>query len=126
MTNFNNFHYFSVDEIFAHNDKDELIHILSNDSISYNMGRLLWILEAIRLVSFDIPIYITSFYRDKSHNHRVGGVSKSYHLFGAAIDVTCTDLPYLISQLKGFSDIIKYIYYPDKNFIHIQLKDPKK
>ena len=126
MANFNKYNYFQSSEIYAQNNKDELIDILSNDSISYNMSRLLWILDAIRLVSFDIPIYITSFYRNKPHNIKVGGVANSYHMLGAAVDVTCSDIPALISQLKVFQDSIKYIHYPDKNFIHIQLKEPKK
>lgn len=126
MKDFNKFHYFSPSEIFVHNDKTELLDIISNDNISDNMFRLLHIIERFRTMFFNSPIFITSFYRNKKHNSMVGGVPNSYHLLGAAVDVTCSDIPSLISELSYFSLIIKYIYYPDKNFVHIQLKDPKK
>lgn len=120
------FHYFSVTEIFSQNYKEEMIDVLSNPIIQDNMFRLLKLLEDIRTLYFDEPIYITSFYRNKKHNKKVGGVSNSFHLLGAAVDVTCSDIPSLLSELSDFPADIKYIYYPDKNFVHIQLKDPKK
>lgn len=120
------FHYFSITEIFSQNDKDEIIDILSNQNISDNMFRLLELLETIRTLFFDEPIYITSFYRNKKHNKKVGGVFNSYHLLGAAIDVTCSDIPSLLSELSDYSADIKFIHYPDKNFVHIQLKNPTK
>lgn len=103
-----------------------MLDILSNTYISDNMFRLLKLLETIRTLLLDEPIYITSFYRNKKHNKKVGGVANSYHLLGAAVDVTCSDIPFLLSQLSDFSDDIKYIHYPDKNFVHIQLKKPFK
>lgn len=120
------FSHFSVNEIFSQNDKDEMIEILSNQIISENMFCLLNLLEDIRTLFFDEPIYITSFYRNKKHNKKVGGVANSYHLLGAAVDVTCSDIPALLSELSDFSSYIKYIHYPDKNFVHIQLKKPIK
>lgn len=120
------FHYFSPIEIFAQNGKSEMLDILSNPNIQDNMFRLLKLLEVIRTLFFDEPIYITSFYRNKNHNKKVGGVANSYHMLGAAIDVTCSDIPCLLSDLSDYSADIKYIHYPDKNFVHIQLKDPKK
>jgi uncharacterized protein YcbK (DUF882 family) len=35
------------------------------------------------------PIVVTSGFRTKSHNEKVGGVSSSSHLKGLAIDVAC-------------------------------------
>lgn len=126
MTHFNKFHYFPISEIFAQNNKDELLEIISNDNICDNMLRLLDILEATRTLYFGAPIYITSFYRNKEHNKNVGGVAKSYHIFGAAVDVTCLNNPALLAELSDFNESIKVIHYPKKNYIHIQLKDPKK
>lgn len=122
----NKFHYFPITEIFSQNDKDEIIDILSNQIISDNMFRLLKLLETLRTLFFDEPIYITSFYRNKKHNKKVGGVANSYHLLGAAVDVTSSDIPSLLSVLSDFSAEIKYIHYPAKNFVHIQLKKPFK
>lgn len=126
LINMNKFHYFSLTEIFSQNDKEEIIDVMSNQYISDNMIRLLNILESIRTLFFYEPIYITSFYRNKKHNTKVGGASNSYHMLGAAVDVTTSDIPALISELSDFSGLIKYIHYPDKNFIHIQLKKPIK
>lgn len=126
MTHFNTFHYFSPSEIFAKNTKQEILDIVTNDNIRDNMIRLLGFLEAFRTLFFDEPIYITSFYRNKVHNKKVGGVSNSYHMLGAAIDVTCSNNSVLFDELSNHKELVKTIYYPDKNFIHIQLKDPKK
>ena len=126
MTQFNKFHYFSTSEIFAQNNKTEILEIISNDNICVNMFRLLEILEAIRTLYFGEPIYITSFYRNPEHNKNAGGVAKSYHLLGAAVDVTCLNNTALLAQLSDFKGFIKVIHYPKKNYIHIQLKKPKK
>ena len=120
------FHYFPPSEIFSQNGKLEMLDILSNPYIQDNMFRLLKILEDIRTLFFDEPIYITSFYRNQKHNKKVGGVANSYHLLGAAVDVTCSDVPSLLSELSDYSADIKYIHYPDKNFAHIQLNKPIK
>ena len=120
------FHFFPPSEIFSQNGKSEMLDILSNPIIQDNMFRLLKILEDIRTLFFDEPIYITSFYRNKRHNKKVGGVANSYHLLGAAVDVTCSDIPSLLSELSDYTADIKYIHYSDKNFVHIQLKKPIK
>ena len=38
------------------------------------------------------PVFVTSGYRCKELNELVGGVEKSQHPFGEAVDVTCSDL----------------------------------
>lgn len=126
MNHFTNLKHFTPAEIFAQNDKDELLDIFVNDNIYDNMIRLLWLLDDIRTLFFFKPIYITSFYRNSKHNTNVGGVFNSYHMLGAAVDVTCSDIPALLHLLSDFLGLVKYIHYPDKNFVHIQLKDPKK
>lgn len=126
MYHITNLKYFSLAEIFLQNDKDELLDIIVNENLYDNMIRLLWLLDDIRTLFFDKPIRITSFYRNKQHNTDVGGVPNSYHMLGAAVDVTTSDIPALLSHLSDFSGLIKYIYYPDKNFVHIQLNNPKQ
>jgi zinc D-Ala-D-Ala carboxypeptidase len=39
----------------------------------------------------DIPFRITSGYRSKAHNLKVGGVSNSSHIKGLAADIACTN-----------------------------------
>ena len=126
MTPFNKFHYFSISEIFAQNNKTEILDIISNDNICDNMLRLLEILEGVRTLYFGEPLYITSFYRNPEHNKNVGGVAKSFHLLGAAVDITCLNNTALLAELSDLNAIIKVIHYPKKNYIHIQLKKPKK
>lgn len=126
MSHITKLKHFTPDEIFSQNDKEELLEIFVNENLYDNMLRLLWLLDDIRTLFFFKPIYITSFYRNRKHNTKVGGVANSYHMLGAAVDVTCSDIPALLRQLSDFSGLVKYIHYPDKNFVHIQLKDPKK
>lgn len=126
MYHFTILKHFSPAEIFAQNNKEELLDIIVNENLYDNMIRLLWLLDDIRTLFFDKPIRITSFYRNKQHNINVGGVPNSYHILGAAVDVTTSDIPALLSELSHFSGLIKFIHYPVKNFVHIQLKDPKK
>lgn len=126
MSHITTLKHFTPDEIFSKNDKEELLEIFVNENLYDNMLRLLWLLDDIRTLFFDKPIYITSFYRNRKHNTLVGGVANSYHMLGAAVDVTCSDIPALLHQLSDFSGLVKYIHYPDKNFVHIQLLDPKK
>lgn len=38
------------------------------------------------------PVFVTSGYRCKELNELVGGVEKSQHQYGEAVDVTCSDL----------------------------------
>ena len=47
-------------------------------------------LNHLRMV-INRPIYINSGYRCKEENHRVGGVSGSYHLLGMAVDIHVKD-----------------------------------
>ena len=49
-------------------------------------------LEVIR-GSVKRPIFINSGYRTVSHNAKIGGASRSYHLTGRAADIWCEDLP---------------------------------
>ena len=52
----------------------------------------------------DVPFKITSGYRSKETNKRVGGVSTSSHLKGLAADISCKDSS---SRQKIISGLIK-------------------
>lgn len=70
------------------------------------------------------PLYITSGYRCKSENRRVGGVPNSYHLYGMAADVysktvTLDNLLDLAAEV-GFTGIG---YYRFKGFLHLDIRE---
>ena len=85
------------------------------------MQSLLCILDNLR-EEFGKPIIINSFYRDLAHNLRVGGVKKSKHLRGAAVDITSPEFESLYtvvahSELKNW----RFIAYIKRKFLHIEL-----
>lgn len=70
------------------------------------------------------PIYITSGYRTREHNYKVGGVSNSQHLTGHACDFTGKNFNKLVRTIKELEEkgLISYdqmIIYRKKKFIHI-------
>lgn len=113
--------YFTLDEILAKNDRSELIDLIQAPAKVANMQSLLSILDNLR-DDFGKPIIINSFYRDFSHNLRVGGVKTSKHLRGAAVDITSSDFENLyqvvIHALKQNWRVLPYI---KRKFLHLEL-----
>jgi uncharacterized protein YcbK (DUF882 family) len=69
------------------------------------------------------PIYINSGYRCKEENHRVGGVSSSYHLLGMAADIHVKD--FLLSDLLIYAQEIGFNgigFYENNNFLHLDIR----
>ena len=70
------------------------------------------------------PIYITSGYRCKAYNKKIGGYSKSPHLKGLAADIQIKDmskqwtLVYIVNKLED----IRLGIYP--NHLHIDIVPP--
>lgn len=68
------------------------------------------------------PIIVLSGVRCKKHNQEVGGVPKSFHTKGLAVDVSfpTKDLRtlYRILEVQGFNGLG---VYPKEGFIHIDL-----
>ena len=67
------------------------------------------------------PFWITSGYRTKAHNRRVGGGKRSQHMFGRAGDIAlrrASDGPLLerVAREEGMTGIGRY---PGKLFIHV-------
>ena len=52
-----------------------------------NAGKLMSMLEEVRKACGDKPITIVSGYRPPDYNKKVGGASKSQHLYAAAADI---------------------------------------
>ena len=80
--------------------------------------------EAFNMVrlGFGAPLNINSFYRCQSHNDNVGGVEKSSHTTGNAIDIsfkglTMEERSFLVELCEVHFDFIKI--YP--TFIHCQI-----
>lgn len=71
------------------------------------------------------PLRVSSGYRCKTHNEKVGGVSNSKHLLGKAADIIISTSPVRYMVLReaiklGFSGIGVY-----SNFIHLDTRDER-
>ena len=71
------------------------------------------------------PIRITSGYRCKEHNEKVGGATNSLHLTGQAADIAC-DMPLLMLYFEAIA-IPEFRaggagLYPQENFIHVDTR----
>ncbi len=70
------------------------------------------------------PLYITSGYRCKRENERVGGVLHSYHLYGMAADVYSKSV-----SLEKLLDLAAQVgfrgigYYPKRGFLHLDIRE---
>ncbi len=81
---------------------------------------LLKLLVKLRL-TINRPIYINSGYRCKEENDRIGGVLKSYHIFGMAADITVRDM--LMSDLALHAKYVGFTgigLYP--TFLHLDIR----
>ena len=78
----------------------------------------------------DIAIFITSGYRSRRHNEAAEGASNSMHLYGKAVDISCsqfTGIEFFEYMLKNFSNQVGGIgLYANENlkgkFIHIDMR----
>ena len=82
------------------------------------------IYKKLQLLEKDIKckLFITSGYRTKKHNRKVGGARNSYHLRGKALDLSpikCNITLYtlFIISRKYFRGVIKY-----PNHIHVDIR----
>lgn len=77
--------HFNVFDVFNNCTSEEILNALDDFCIFNNIQFSLHHLELLRTY-VDIPFIVTSWYRDESHNKRVGGVPTSQHMEGLAID----------------------------------------
>lgn len=77
-------------------------------------------LDKARFLS-DTPYIITSGFRCKEHNLKVGGIPNSAHLVGLAVDIKVTNKHQLYQVLSGLFKVgfKRIIYYPNNSFIHV-------
>lgn len=79
----------------------------------------------------NLPIHISSWYRNPSHNASVGGASNSQHLYGTAADIYVnekTGLELFEFFVKNYGNKLGGIglYYNEKEkgtFIHIDIRE---
>lgn len=79
-------------------------------------------LEKIR-AHFGKPVRITSGYRTKTYNAKIGGAKNSLHTFGQAADIVISGVDAL--KVALYADSIGchgVIYYPVKKFTHIDTR----
>jgi len=87
---------------------------------------LLTRLNHLRMV-INKPISVNSGYRCKEENHRIGGVTGSYHLLGMAVDIHVKD--FLLFDLLLFAQGIGFNgigYYEKENFLHLDIRSGEK
>lgn len=86
---------------------------------------LIAVLESIRH-EYSRAILVTSGYRCRLHNLRVGGSVKSKHLYGEAEDIVpkkTTDFDKLTKICLKYSYTIRVILYTKEKHIHIELRE---
>lgn len=94
-----------------------------------NLVRLAEFLQSIRN-ELHLPVIVTSGYRSKEVNERVGGVSSSYHVKGLAADIKCKDMDKLLAVLREHLMTIDQIGIYFNNYeqlwIHVGLPEDGK
>ncbi len=80
--------------------------------------RLVGAYEATR-AEFGMPIMVTSGFRCTYYNQKIGGVERSKHTRGLAIDITHRELELLEKIARKHFD--KVLLYKDKSFLHASM-----
>lgn len=99
-----------------------------NEKQKKNIAKLMPYMDTIREY-LKLPIKINSGFRCGTLNRKVGGTKNSIHKTGLAVDFTFKGINE--SQMKrvakfvvnNFNDFDQLIIYPDRYFIHINLRD---
>ena len=70
------------------------------------------------------PIIITSGYRTPAWNAYVGGVRRSYHLYGKAVDIRVTGMPLqdLAIYVANLTEFKGYGVCTARNFLHCDMR----
>ena len=95
-----------------------------NHSI-YIEPRLIAMLEKLREVCGNRPLYINSGYRCPQHNAAIGGVPDSQHCLGTAADVARPE-GITFEQFKKCVEQLPFDgigFYPYDDFIHVDIRE---
>jgi zinc D-Ala-D-Ala carboxypeptidase len=96
---------------------------LSASATKANALRTMWKLEALRHSLGDRPLLVTSAFRNRSCNARIGGASDSQHLYGLAADVISrsSSLCQIAREARyhGFSGLLGPGYPGHANHVHL-------
>lgn len=106
-----------------------LDNIPDDMNVVKNLVRLAEFLQIIRN-ELHLPVIVTSGYRSKEVNERVGGVSSSYHVKGLAADIKCKDMDKLLAVLREhlmtIDQIGIYFNNCEQLWIHVGLPEDGK
>jgi len=87
--------------------------------------KLVQILQAIRN-HFGKPITITSAYRNKKYNRKIGSGDYSLHTTGKAADIHIKGIPPIeIAKYAEKLGALGVGYYPDLKFVHVDTRTKK-
>lgn len=75
----------------------------------------------------DVPVLVTSGYRCRELNAKIGGAKNSQHMKGEAADITiagarCTDLMRMAGFIECYCDYDQLIVYRRQKFIHVSTR----
>lgn len=70
-------------------------------------------------------IVLTSAWRCREHNHKVGGVDSSSHVNGWAVDIKCTNSRYRYNLINALTKVGFNRFGVGKQFVHVDA-DPTK
>ena len=106
-----------------------LDNVPNDMNVIKNLVKVAEFLQVIRN-ELHLPIIVTSGYRSKEVNEKVGGVSSSYHVKGLAADIKCKDMDKLLEVLREHLMEIDQlgIYYNSKEqlWYHVGLPEDDK
>ena len=100
--------HFTLGEFQCHNGAD---------TVKYDM-QVVTALEAARLF-FNVPISVSSAYRPADYNRKIGGATKSYHVYGKAVDHYCKLSYTLLAKFYEVYGLKGIGCYYDDHFVHI-------
>lgn len=72
--------------------------------------------------SFGGPLTLTSAFRCNNYNMKVGGEKKSQHLYGKAVDISCTD-SLMRHKLVSIATSLGFSVGIDSAFIHVDNRE---
>lgn len=93
------------------------------DTVKYDL-QTVTALEAARRY-FGVPITVSSAYRPADYNRKIGGATKSYHVYGKAVDHYCKISYSLLAKFYEVYGLKGIGCYYDDHFVHIDSRATK-